>query len=124
MSEWSRTFRVFQLVVLAQIACCATVAVMGIAGGIQYHPGVNDVSNIGSALIFAAILFAGVGIGLVVTVLSVSRGGGMGRIGVILVEVLFTLFSVLFFAPVAILFGAVAATACLLLIFSRRISYS
>ena len=122
-AEWSRTFRLFQLVALAQIACCGTVAVMGITGGIQYHPGANDVTNIGSALIFAAILFAGVGIGLVVTMLSVSRGSGMGRVGVILVEVLFALFSVLFFAPVAILFGAVAAIACVLLIFSRRTAY-
>jgi hypothetical protein len=123
MSEWSGTYRLFLIVALGQIACCATVAVMGVIGGIQYRPGVNDVSNIGSALIFAAILFGCLGVGLLSMVVSFSRGSGMGRIGVFLAELLFTLFSILFFAPIAILFGIVSVLASVLLALSRRRSY-
>src|SRR4051794_8468324 len=114
MSEWSGTFRLFLLVAVGQIACCATVAVMGMLGGFQYKPGANDVTNIGSALIFSAILFGGLGIGLLYTVISVYRGSGMGRFGVFLAEVLFALFAILFFTPIAVLFAAVAASACVL----------
>jgi hypothetical protein len=120
MTEWTGTFRLFLLVAAAQIACCATVAVMGMMGGVQYKPGANDVTNIGSALIFSAILFGGLGIGLMYTVISVYRGSGMGRVGVFLAELLFALFAVLFFAPIAVLFAAVAAAACVLLVFSRQ----
>lgn len=120
MVEWSRTYRVLQLVVLGQVACCATVTFLGISGGLHYQPGANGATDIGSALLFAAILFGALGVALVFTMVSVSRGSGVGRFGVLLAEVLFALFSLLFFAPIAVLFGTVSAIACVLLLLVRR----
>jgi hypothetical protein len=120
MGEWSPAYRVLQLITLGQIALCATVAVMGMLGGIQYHPSPNDESNVGAALIFAAILFGALGAGLAWFMLLVRRQAPMARLGVLLAEVIFMALSALFFAPVAVIFGAVAAVSCLLLPVANR----
>ena len=120
MGEWSPAYRVLQLITLGQIVLCFTVTVMGTLGGIQYHPSPADESNVGAALIFAAILFGALGAGLAWFMLRVRRQAAMARLGVLLAEVLFTALSALFFAPVAVIFGAIAVVACLLLPVSNR----
>jgi hypothetical protein len=120
MGEWSPAYRVLQLITLGQIALCATVAVMGMLGGIQYHPSPSDMADVGAALIFAAILFGALGVGMAWFMLMVRRQAAMARFGLLLAEGLFAVLSLLFFRPVAVFFGAIAAVACLLLPVANR----
>jgi hypothetical protein len=120
MGEWTTAYRALQFITLGQIAMCATVALMGLLGGFRYQPNPLAESNVGAALIFAGILFAALGAGLAWFMLLVRRQAVMARLGVLLAEVLFTALCILFFAPVAVVFGAIAAIACLLLPASKR----
>jgi hypothetical protein len=120
MGDWTSAYRALQFITLGQIAMCATVAVMGLLGGVQYQPNPADESNVGAALIFAGILFGVLGVGLAWFMFLVRRQVVMARLGVLLAEILFTGLSILFFAPVAVVFGVIAAIACLLLPASKR----
>jgi hypothetical protein len=120
MGDWTSAYRALQFITLGQVAMCATVAVMGLLGGVQYHPDPVNQSNVGAALIFAGILFGLLGGGLAWFMLLVNRQAVMARAGVLLAEVLFAALCILFFSPVAVVFGAVAAIACLLLPASKR----
>jgi hypothetical protein len=120
MGDWTSAYRALQFITLGQIAMCATVAVMGLLGGVQYQPNPTDESNVGAALIFAGILFGVLGAGLAWFMFLVRRQVVMARLGVLLAEILFTGLSILFFAPVAVVFGVIAAIACLLLPASKR----
>ena len=120
VSSWSPAYRVLQLVVLGQIVMCITLAILGAVGGIQYQPGANNVSNIGAALIFSAILYAALALGLCWTIWAVSREAVMAKAGLLIAEIVFGLLSAVFFAPVAVVFVAVAAVATVMLPLSRR----
>jgi hypothetical protein len=120
MREWTPAYRALQFITLGQVAMCATVAVMGLLGGLRYQPNPLEESNVGAALIFAGIMFGVLGAGLAWFMFLVNRQTVMARAGVLLAEVLFTALSILFFAPVAVVFGVIAAIACLLLPASKR----
>jgi len=120
MGEWTPAYRVLQFITLGQVAMCATVTVSGLVGGTQYHPNPIDESNVGAALIFAGIMFGVLGAGLAWFMFLVNRQAVMARLGVLLAEVIFTALCILFFSPVAVVFGAIAAIACLLLPVSKR----
>jgi hypothetical protein len=120
MGEWTSAYRVLQFITLGQVAMCATVAVAGLLGGVRYHPNPIDESNVGAALIFAGIMFGVLGAGLAWFMVLVNRQAAMARAGVLVAEIIFTALCILFFSPVAVIFGAIAAIACLLLPASKR----